>query len=214
MNTPSQQVLRCALLATIITGVTGCIVIKISVNSGKPAAPYGGGREPNGAGHALEQRPNDGVRQGFYTETFDPIGSGGTIIVLASSFVSGNGNQACFPTSEGWDKYFVLPRYFVGPGVTADSTSYTNSEQLSSVTVRTCDPTNGSTLETGIVVYEQFNPNTDKKCATNSPTCLASGKLTIDPRAIANGKKYRATVFYKSGTLSPLTEVKVIWNYP
>lgn len=141
-------------------------------------------------------------------------GNSGSLIVPVSSFYNGNGGQACFPTAQGWDRYYPLPRYFLGPGVTPDSMSYTNINQLSSVTVTTCVETNGTTLETGIVIYEQFNPNTDKKCATNSTACLVSTKLTVNQRSIANNKKYRATVFYKSGTLPPLTSVKINWSYP
>jgi hypothetical protein len=137
--------------------------------------------------------------------------------VPVGSFFNGNGSQSCFPSAQGWDKYFPLPRYILGPGVTPDAQSYTNVDQLLTGTIKTCDPanlTNLTSLQTGIVIYEVGHPNTDKQCATNSPSCLASSNLTIDLRTLESGKKYRATVFYKSTTLGQLTNVYVLWSYP
>lgn len=215
MNSTSKRLLRCALLTGLIAGLTGCIVIKLKVNCPQPVAGTektcaGGGKAP-----LPEPIPEDPwPAPDGCAEVFGPAGNSGFLNIYYNSFYNGNGGQACFPTGDGWDRYFPLPRYFLGPGVTPNAQSYTNVDALFNVTVRTCAPTNGTSLQTGIVIYEEFHPSTDKKCKTTSPACLASGNLTINSRPIEGGKRYRATVFYKSSTLGSLTNVQVLWSYP
>ena len=185
MTTQTKRIIACVLLAASLAGlVSGCVCIYICNNGQTSGTPH------------------------------PPTPSFGTLAVAVGSFQNGNNGQSCFPSGAGWDKYYIMPKFFLGPNVTPDANSYTNSENLSQVTVSTCDETNGTTLETAMVIYEQFHPSTDKVCATNTPACIPSAKLTIDQRTIASGKKYRATVFYKSSTLGSLTNVTVKWSYP
>jgi len=180
------------MIAGILAGLTGCLYI--TNNTYLQPKPD-------------ESRPRD-IPDG------PPSGNSGPLPVPIGLFGSGNNGATCFPTSDGWDKFYSVPFFFVGPGVTPDSNCYTNSQQASQVTVFTCGDTNGTTLETGILIVEQFHPSTDKVCATNTPACPTSPRLTINQRAIATGKKYRATVFYKSRTLGSITNVTVFWTYP
>jgi hypothetical protein len=203
MNSPSKQLIRWALVASVIAFIAGCIQIQVSVNDRKHPPGSDGGKNP-------EPSPNgdDGpVVNG------PPTGNAGGLYVPTSSFQSGNNGQTCFPASKGWDKFYIVVTNFLGSNTPPDAMSFTNIGNLPKVRVTTCNPTNGTTLETGVVIFELFHPDTDKKCVTNSPSCLDSSKLTINARNMASGKKYRAVVHYKSSTLGSLTNVVVQFNY-
>src|SRR5207249_4224823 len=119
--------------------------------------------------------PEDGkVAEQHVREVIDPTGNFGTLSIGANSFLNGNGGQACFPNPP-WDKYYPLSKLFLGPNTTPSAITYTNGDNFPSVTVDTCNPTNGTTLETGIVIAAEFAPNTDKVCATNAsvPPCTS-----------------------------------------
>ena len=185
INSQLSLVIKCAIAVGLVAGFTGCQCCKPK----------------------KERANNDGV-----IEIVGPGGTSGTLIIAANIFQSSGGTQ-CFPTSQGWDKYYPLPKFFLGPNTTPDANSYTNANNTPSVTVQTCDPSNGTTLQTGILIQAAFNP-IDKVCVTNSPACIPSPKLTIATRSLANNTKYKATVFYKSSTLGSLTNVTVNWSYP
>ncbi len=170
MNSKLSLVVKCAVLAGVAAGFTGCKCCQ----------------------HKQGPTGNAGLFEVMSTD-----GNSGTLIIAANIFQGNSGSQLCFPTSQGWDKYY----------------SYTNAANIPSVTVQTCDPINGTTLETGIVIQNAFNPN-DKVCATNTAACTPSTKLTKDTRSTSNNTKYKATIFYKSSTLGGLTNVTVNWSYP
>jgi len=186
MNSKLSLVVKCAVLAGVAAGFTGCKCCQ----------------------HKQGPTGNAGLFEVMSTD-----GNSGTLIIAANIFQGNGGSQLCFPTSQGWDKYYPMPKFFLGPNTTPDANSYTNAANIPSVTVQTCDPINGTTLETGIVIQNAFNPN-DKVCATNTAACAASTKLTTDTRSTANNTKYKATIFYKSSTLGSLTNVTVNWSYP
>ena len=102
----------------------------------------------------------------------------------------------------------------MAPGAAPDRYSFTNVNHSSSLTVKTCSPDNGSTLETGIVIQNQAM-SSEKQCVTNSPACLDNTKLTINTLTnMGYGKKYRAVVHFKSGTTGTVSNVKVEFSYP
>ena len=186
MKSQLSFVIKCAVLAGVAAGFTGCKCCQ----------------------HKQGSTDNAGA-----IEIINPFGNSGTIIIAANIFQGNSGSQQCFPTGQGWDKYYPMPKFFLGPNTTPDANSYTNAANIPSVTVQTCDPADGTTLETGIVIQNAFSPN-DKVCATNSAACIPSTKLTKDTRSTANSTKYKATIFYKSSTLGSLTNVTVNWSYP
>src|SRR3954470_25009877 len=50
-------------------------------------------------------------------------GNSGSLPPIAlTTFSTGNNGQGCFPTSAGWDRYYVLPGYLLGPNVTPQPT--------------------------------------------------------------------------------------------
>jgi len=144
----------------------------------------------------------------------DPTGNGGSLTIGTSSFSSGG--ATCFPNPP-WDKkYPITSGNFVGPSSPGNTTPpFPNTFQNPTVTIDTCDPANGTTLETGIVIVETLHPLTDKVCATNAgPACSVSPLLTINQRSVTGSKKYKATVVYKSGTAGGLQNITVNWHYP
>lgn len=214
MKKYSTFVVRLVLLTGLFAGVTSCMVVNVNspghrhVHRNIPMPP------PTSPAPTLDNTP--WPPQNGYSEVFNPpvagapYGNSGSVLAQVSSFYSGS--HACFPSSAGWDRYFPMPRYLIGPGVVPNSLSYTNIDQLSQCTISTCDGANPVTLHTAVVIYEEYNPNTDRVCASNSG--CPNTQLTVNSRSIANGKRYRATVYFKSGELGNLQNVKVNWGYP
>jgi hypothetical protein len=137
----------------------------------------------------------------------------GSINVPIGLLQTGNNSQGCFQNPP-WDRFYIVVTNFPGPNTTPDAFSFTNVDNSSLVTVKTCNPANGTTLETGIVIFQQFNTN-EKQCVTNSLSCLDNPNLTINQFLMTNvTKKYRAVVHYKSSTLGSLTAIQVDYSYP
>jgi hypothetical protein len=194
MNAKLSFIIKCSLLAGVVAAQPGC-------QSSKQTA--GNFSEPE----FVMNGPGAGV-----IEVIPPDGNSGSLTIQVNQLGGNPGSQQCFPSGAGWDKAFSLPKFFLGPNTTPTSNSYTNANNIPSVTVSTCDPANGTQLATGIVIVKSINP-LDKVCATNS-SCIVSTKLTMNTRSMANNSKYIATVFYKSSTFGSLTSVKVNWSYP
>jgi hypothetical protein len=139
-----------------------------------------------------------------------PTGNFGTINVNPSTdLISNTSSTGCFPTSGGWDKYYATG-YFLGPGATANPNNFPNTSSTA-VTITTVDAANGMTLDTGILINYEFNPN-DKVCNDD----VGSGnnpKLSTATKTLDNNKRYRLTVFFKSSTIGSLTTIKVNWQY-
>jgi hypothetical protein len=197
------------MIAGVIAGLTGC----------KPAKPQTSGEQPNSgqstSGQSTAERSIAEQRTSTpeVKEVIDPSGNSGSLSIGLNSFLSGSGSAQCFPTSQGWDKYYPMPKFFLGPNVTPAANTYTNELNIPNVTVKTCDPTNGTTLQTGILIQDAANPN-DKVCVTNSCEDAGNAMLTVNRRSTQSGKKYKATIFYKSSTLDPSrTNVVVNWIY-
>lgn len=148
------------------------------------------------------------------TPSGDTTGNAGALTVGVSSFQNG-GSGTCFPNPP-WDKNFpITAGWFLGPNVPPPTPNpFPNNNNVATVTLSTCDPANGTTLQTGIVIVESLNPLKDKVCATNTPFCTDNSALTINQRPMASGKKYKATVVYKSATVGNLQSIKVNWSYP
>lgn len=149
--------------------------------------------------------------------TEPPAGSSGTLGVKVTSFLSGNGGQDCFPTSQGWDRYYSTG-LFLGPFVSPlpNPNPFPNTGNVASVTIDTLHSSNGTALATGIVINRDLAPQ-DKKCATNVGSIIYPpnpnlSKLTFAPTQ--TNKKYRVTIFYKSSTAGGLTNVFSNWAYP
>ncbi len=190
MSTPMKKITEVLLVVGLFTALTsGC---KCPYKS-----PQTGGGNTGSGGSATN---------------FLVSGNFGSLNPDVTSFINGNNGQGCFPTSDGWDKYYPLPGYFLGPNTTPPTPNpYPNSGNNSFITIDTCAPENGTTLETGVVIMYEFNP-ADKVCASTS-SCVDSSKLTICTRSMATGKRYRAAVFYKSATLGGLQKIKINWSY-
>jgi hypothetical protein len=156
---------------------------------------------------------------GAIPETDDPTGNSGTLTVGVGLFGSNSGSESCFPTAQGWDRSFLIPglfhRFASGAGLPGSDT-YPNPSNLATLQIDTCDPSNGTVLQTGIAVLDDFFP-TDKLCATTS-TCGVSSLLTINsrtmnPRTSPAMARYKATVFYKNATSGGISTITVHWAY-
>ncbi len=200
MKSDSNRLIKCALIAGFIGAVAGCIQLSIKINAPEPGTGTIGGR----------------IAPPAVTKTTPilevPTSVSGPLPVLVSQLGNGNNGQACFPNPP-WDRYYLVPKYLIGPSNTPDANCYTNSPQSPLGTIKTCDPANGTNLETGIVIFEATHPYTDQVCAMNSD-CPVSTNLTINQRTLANNKRYRAVILYKSSTLGSLTSITNWWSYP
>lgn len=212
MNIRSKHCIRSALIAGLVIGVAGCIQLKIAVNTPKSPSVQccdGGGEDPSARSEAdLSKFPPPGN----YPPPSDPSGNVGSVNVPIGSLLDNTASTGCFRTSNGWDRYFPMPKLFCGPYTPPNSFCYSNEGNKVWLTVQTCNPSNGTTLRTGIVIANDDVPS-DKKCVTNSASCIYSPRLTINKRSMANDTYYRATVFFKSATLGSLTNVVVDWLY-
>jgi len=143
-----------------------------------------------------------------------PSGTSGTLGLQVLSFRT-NGTTSindCFPTSQGWDRYYST-QYFGGPFT--KNIQFPNIENVSSVTVDTIHSSNGTTLATGIVIYKSVAPNI-KVCATNAGTISPNNpnlsKATFAPTQ--TNTLYRTTIFYKSSTAGGLSNIFFNFSYP
>jgi len=193
--------IMCAVAIVSVIASAGCMTSKCKIPASARADEHKGRVDPTVT---------------ITYDSSDPTPSAGTLTIPVSSFTSGNGQQNCFPYANGWNRYYVT-FYFLGPNVSPlpDPNNYPNPDNVNSVTVHTCDPLNGSTLDTGIVIMEDLDP-TQKVCNNNaSPTYAPNPKLssaTFSPTK--NNTKYRATVFYKNSTVGSLQNITVRWSYP
>ncbi len=136
-------------------------------------------------------------------------GNSGTLNILPSSFSNGNNGVACFPTTNGWDRYFTT-FYFLGPNaVPPDPNKYPNDGKYHIVTLSTDVTTNGPNLVAGVVIINNLIL-TNRVC---SPTTNGAPRLGTASMVMGNTNKYRATIFYKSATLGNLTNIVMTWNY-
>jgi hypothetical protein len=145
-----------------------------------------------------------------------PDATTGTLNVPVTSFSSGSSDANCFPTTQGWNKYYVT-FYLLGPNVSPlpSPNNYPNPNNLNSVTLDTMAPGNGATLDTGLLIVDNLNPNS-KVCDDDaSPTYTPNPKLSkVTFTPTGTNHKYRAGIFYKSGTATGLTNIVVHWSYP
>jgi len=211
MMIPAKKIIVLAALAGLFPALSGCHCTKTqmaqSAKSGtitdNDVYPYEGGKiDPY---VKLVMLPSGG-----------PSPSEGTLGVPITSFSAGNNGQTCFPTDQGWNKYYVT-FYFLGPNVSPppNPNNYPNPENVNSVTVDTLLSENGSTLDTGIVIMDNLNPASkvcnDDAAPVYTPNAKLS-KVTFTPTG--SGRKYRVGIFYKSNTAGGLSEVKIHWTYP
>ena len=144
-----------------------------------------------------------------------PSGNFGTININPSTDLISNGSSTgCFPSTGGWDKYYATG-WFLGPGATANPNNFPNTApQSSSITIDTLHNDNGTTLDTGILINYEFNPN-EKVCNNDvgSTVWPNNPKLSKATMTMGNNKRYRLTVFFKSNTIGSLTNIKINWHY-
>lgn len=208
MATLTKQIILCAALAALVPGFSGCRCTK--TDETRPATvtdndvyPYEGGKI-------------DPYVKLIIPPAGGPSPSDGTLTIPIGSFSPGDNGQACFPGSQGWNKYYVT-FYFLGPNVSPppNPNNYPNPENRNSVTVETALTENGTSLDTGIVIMNNLNP-TDKVCNDDATLVFTPNpklsRVTFTPTG--SGKKYRVTIFYKSATAGGLSEIKMHWSYP
>jgi hypothetical protein len=145
-------------------------------------------------------------------EAGDPTGNSGTLTVGHGSITTAD-NHACFPNPP-WDIYHPIVGYFYRGTPVPNPNRYPNPAGANTtVTVKTCDAANGTTLQTGIVIFDDLSPS-NKKCVTNSTTCTESSLLTTNKRNMTAGHWYRAVVYSKASTTNGLQAITVKWSYP
>lgn len=202
MKPTFKTVLRGVLALGLLAGLTGCIVVKVTINHPHKAK----GQSGCCAGTSLvPPKPIE-----------EPTVVSGTLNVPLNWFSTGNGGYNCFPTAQGWDRYYLVVTNFIGTNVTPDQYSFTNiAPKQTNFTVWTCNPHNGASLVTGILTFELLNPSTTRICTTNAgAACPSNGNLSIQTRTMAATKKYRSIVFYKSSTLGTNQTIRVDFSYP
>lgn len=212
MNSKSKNCIRSAFVVGLIAGVAGCIQLKVTVIPPKPPVidcGCGGGVSQN---PRPEVDPPEPGPAGLSRVVRDPSGNSGSVNVPIGSLLANTASTGCFQTANNWDRYFPIRNLFCGPSTPPIAFCFTNANNKQYLTVQTCNPTNGTTLRTGIVLANDDDPS-DKRCVTNSASCIYGTRLTINNRAMANDTYYRATIFFKSSTLGSLTNVVVDWRY-
>ena len=138
---------------------------------------------------------------------------------ISAPFISclSNSCSGCpFPSSAGWDRYFVITNDFLGPNATnIISGAIIDTSQSTNLVVSTCASANGTNLVTGIQIVNYYFPQT-KTCATNDPNCTTSTNLSTATMALSTSpitSVYRATVYFKSSTTNGLTNITVNYAY-
>jgi hypothetical protein len=207
MNQPRSKIIAVALMAGVALSLAGC---KCPCKKAKGSDSGEITWDPNEGGKVdptvtITVRPRD---------PNNPSPSYGTLAVPVTSFTSAS-STGCFPSSQGWNKYYVS-FYFLGPNVSPlpIPNNYPNPDNLSSVTIDTEDPSNGTALDTGILIVDNLNPNS-KVCNDDDPTYTANPKLskaTFNPTG--TNRKYRVGIFYKSSTAAGVNTVLINWHYP
>ena len=205
---PAKQIIVCAALAVLFPAFSGCRCTKTQMTQSATITdnevyPYEGGKiDPY---VKLVMQPTGG-----------PSPSDGTLGVPITSFSSGNNGQSCFPSTQGWNEYYVT-FYFLGPNVSPppNPNNYPNPENVNSVTIETALSENGTNLDTGIVIIDNLSP-TNKVCNDDATLVFTPNpklsRVTFTPTG--SGRKYRVGIFYKSATAVGLSEVKMHWSYP
>ena len=208
MNHRTNKIFTVAALAAVALALAGC---KCPC-AGKKTAENGGlPWDPN-----EESKVDPTVTITVHPrDPMNPSPSFGTLVMPVTSFTSGTSSTGCFPSSQGWNKYYVT-FYFLGPNVSPlpIPNNYPNPDNLSSVTIDTENPTNGTALDTGIIIMDNLNPNS-KVCNDDDPTYTANPKLskaTFSPTG--TNRKYRVGIVYKSSTAAGVTNVLMNWHYP
>lgn len=223
MKMSSKSMFRNLLFAGLAAVMSGCIVINIKVGVPRSGAnkdaccgdyvapPISSGRvpsPPDGQGEGEHEGDDSGLPG-------DPTGNFGTVSIDTANAAQGSSGYVCFPLTQGWDKYYVLPGRFEGPNKTCNLPNYPNTTEHGLLWVGTCNASNlfwGNTLETGIVIHRDTAPNI-KQCRTNALACAGNTKLTTN-RFAMQAYCYRAVVYYKSSTLAPgQTNIHVEWRY-
>jgi hypothetical protein len=207
----STLVTVCILGASLITGCVK-LTVKTQVSGYGPGGAGQGSSPSTGSGGPTsipDTTMADMVAQAPPPTPTSPSGNGGTLPIALSSFNNNTTLSGCFPTSQGWDKYYPLPNLLVGPNTAFSSIIFVNAENLASATVSTLNLGNPAGLETAIAIYPEFAP-WDRSCG-NTPNACES--LTRMPTV--SGVRYKAGVFYKSSTLpAGTTTINVRWSYP
>ena len=215
MKPSFKTLLRGVLAAGIVSVLAGCLVVKVTVNDPHQPKVKDGGTPADGQYHEpCPSCPEPPLRAEHLEPPAVVTGSLAVPINLAQN---NTGAYNCFPSSQGWDRYYLIITNFNGKSVTPNAFSFTNKvPKQTTFTVKTCNPHNGA-METGILTFDMFAPGNSSLwvCRTNAGgACLDNGNLSILTRTMSNTRSYRAIVFYKSGTLGTNETVKVEFSYP
>jgi hypothetical protein len=224
MNPSFKTVLGGILATGLLAGLTGCLAVKVTVRDphksaahreccGAPSTP------PETSPEGRVDEPDPDLRGGVIIpnpQGRSPSVVAGNLNVPLNWFTPGDGGNAKFPASQGWDRYYVIITNFIGTSVVPDKYSFTNIvPKQTNFTVTTCNPHNGSSLVTGILTFRTDNPTATELAVTNAGlACPNNQNLSTITRTMLYNKKYRAIVFYKSSTLGTNQHVRADFTYP
>jgi hypothetical protein len=147
-------------------------------------------------------------------------------LTCAIDKASNNTEGNCFVLSNGWNKYFSITDYFVGPNVTTNgippkilARMRENPDHETNLFLTTCLATNYEQLATGI--YVELLSGVTNHCYTNIPTCDCGPSLTTAVFTMSNTTKYEdatycVILYFKSSTTNPnhlATNICLYWAY-
>src|SRR5262245_12661400 len=130
MMMPAKQIILCGALAGLLPAFSGCSTntqtTRSTPLSDTEVFPDKGGKIDPNVTAVITAHP------GLTAP------SEGTLGIPITSFSSGDNGQTCFPSSQGWNKYYVT-FYFLGPNVNPapNPNNYPNPENVNSITVDT-----------------------------------------------------------------------------
>jgi len=201
MNLQTKRIIACAALIAAAAGLTGCKTTSKHHDVCYLPFPW----DP------CETPPDEKGRI-----IIRPDGNMGTLNAPVTAFSSGSSDGNCFPTTQGWNKYYVT-FYFLGPNVSPlpNPNNYPNPDNTNSITIDTMAAENGSSLDTGLLIVDNLNPNS-KVCDDDaSPTYTPNPKLSkVTFTPTGTNRKYRLGIFYKSSTATGITNIVIHWSYP
>lgn len=135
--------------------------------------------------------------------------NGGTLTVPIGAFNTSSQQVSCSAkTFDRWKAY--VP--FDGPYTSPQSSTFPNTSQSTNLVISTISTANATSLDTAVKVQNNFLPTTQVACSDDvSSSC--GPYLSCSTNAMATGKTYRATIYFKNATLGGQTTVTFSWNY-
>ena len=144
---------------------------------------------------------------------FESNSNGGCLGVPIGQFSSGNNTVCGAPSFDRYKVYFP----FYGPNASPQSGTFQNTSGSANLDLTTCTNVNGTTMDTAIKLQGNWSGtpeivcNNDASCTNNSLLSFCTASLS--PNSGSNSNSYRATIYFKSGTLGNNTNVTFQWYY-